>query len=1093
MTETTAVTWSAARIAEVTGQPAPTSEQTAVIEAPLRPQLVVAGAGSGKTATMAARVVYLLANRFVEPGEVLGLTFTRKAAAELSERVRDRLREIRAAGAEVPVDERPRVATYNSYAGSIVRDHALRLGLAPDAVHVGEAGRFQLADAVVAGWAGDIETSYKPATLVDGVTALEAELNEHGVTPEQARHSLERVVAEIAALAPAASSDAGRALGAIRTRAALMDLVTAFVERKRARGLVDFGEEVRLAARIAAAAPEVGAAERGRYRVVLLDEYQDTSIAQVELLATLFGGGHPVTAVGDPHQAIYGWRGAAAGTLFDFPTTFARTVRGAGPSAGQDRGGDGDVDGADGGDGAGGSAGADGGIAPTLTLSTAWRNDAAVLASANAVAGPLRAQAAGDVPVLRTRPEAGDGVVLARFVETVADEAALVADHLVARRTPGPDGATPTAAVLCRKRSQFPALVAALAERGVPVQVVGLAGLLQTPEVGDVWSALIVVHDPGRGDALMRLLTGPAVGLGAADLLALGDWASAQARGRGPDATLAAELDRDAVREPAELASLVEAIDDLPPRGWKDSRGRGLTAAARARLPRLARGLRQLRALSYLSLPELVVTAEQVLGLDIEVAAQRPGPVGEARRHLDELTSVAAGFTGDADDRSLGAFLAWLDAALQEERGLDTTETEPDPAAVQLMTVHASKGLEWDVVVVPGLVEGTFPTTAPTAAGVRRGSGWLTGASALPYELRGDVAHLPELDVTAATSAKELKALVDDFKEREGARELAEERRLAYVALTRARQELLLTGSFWRDAKTAASPSLFLAELVAAGTADVGDGWPEQSAHASNPAHEDVRSGPWPLLPPEGVVERLEQLTAVLPADDEVTAAWWRDAELLLAERDAARAPTGGAPVHLSASAVVALGSDREAFLRDRRRPVPRRPSVEARRGTRFHAWVERHFGAQALLDVDALPGSDDAEVGSDADLADLVEAFMATGWAQRVPAAVEVDVETPVAGTAVRCRIDAVFDDGQGRFHVVDWKTGPVPTDPEQRRARQLQLVLYRLAWSRYAQVPIEHVRASFHHVAAGVTVDAEDVPLADVEELLTGLATPG
>src|SRR5690606_13163842 len=120
------VEWTAARIAEVTGQPPPTPEQTAVIEAPLEPLLVVAGAGSGKTATMAARVVYLLANRLVEPGEVLGLTFTRKAAAELSERVRHRLREVRAAGAQVEGDERPRVATYNSYAGSIVRDHALR-------------------------------------------------------------------------------------------------------------------------------------------------------------------------------------------------------------------------------------------------------------------------------------------------------------------------------------------------------------------------------------------------------------------------------------------------------------------------------------------------------------------------------------------------------------------------------------------------------------------------------------------------------------------------------------------------------------------------------------------------------------------------------------------------------------------------------------------------------------------------------------------------------------------------------------------------------------------------------------------------------
>ncbi len=1061
-------TWTAARIAEVTGSPPPTPEQTRVIEAPLEPMLVVAGAGSGKTATMAARVVYLLANGFVAPGEVLGLTFTRKAAAELSERVRHRLREVRAAGARIDTDDRPRVATYNSYAGSVVRDHALRLGLPPDAVHVGEAGRFQIADALVTAWPDDIDTGYKPATLVDGITALESELNEHGVSPQEAQRSLEALARQIDAIGPSASSDAARAAGAMRTRAQLMDLVDAFVRRKRELGLIDFGEEVRLAATIAATAPEVGRGERGRYRVVLLDEYQDTSIAQVELLAALFGGGHPVTAVGDPHQAIYGWRGAAAGTLFDFPTTFHRL---------------------------------DGNPAPTATLATAWRNDVAVLGAANAVAAPLRAVAAGDVPLLRSKPDAGPGSVTARFVETAADEAAAIADHLAARRDTGPGGVPPSAAVLCRKRSQFAPIATALQARGIPVQVVGIAGLLQTPEVADIWSALIVVHDPGRGDALMRLLTGPSVNLGAADLLALGEWASSQARrrrraeddgGAGSAGTPEREdvVREDVVREPAELASIVEAVDQLPPAGWRDPRGRELTEVARGRLLRLARALRTLRALSYLSLPELVTTAEQLLNLDIEVAAQRPGPVGEARRNLDELVSVAASFAGDATERSLGAFLAWLDAALEEERGLDTTEPEPDPTAVQLMTVHASKGLEWDVVVVPGLVEGTFPTTAPTRSGARRASGWLTGASSLPYELRGDAGHLPRLHLGDAGTPKELAALLDDFKEREGARALGEERRLAYVALTRARHELLLLGCFWRDAKTAGTPSLFLTELIEAG-AVAADDWPAASAHTSNPTHDQVTARPWPLAP-SAAIDRFAALRDVIPVADETTRGWWRDAELLLAERDSSLAAGAPAPVHLSASAVVALGADRDRFLRDRRRPVPRRPSVEARRGTRFHAWVERHFGAQALLDTDALPGADDVEVGTESELDDLIAAFLASPWANRVPVAVEADVDTPVGGMTVRCRIDAVFDDGEGRFHVVDWKTGPPPRDPDELRARRLQLVLYRLAWARYADVPLEHVRASFHHVAANVTIEADDVDPTQVTDLLATVATP-
>lgn len=1055
-----AVTWSAARIAEVTGQPPPTPEQTAVIEAPLEPMLVVAGAGSGKTATMAARVVFLLANAWVEPGEVLGLTFTRKAAAELADRVRRRIREVRAAGAAIDLEERPRVATYNSYAGSIVRDHALRIGYSPDATHIGDAGRFQLADEIVSSWAGDIETAYAPSTLVDGITALDGELNEHGVDPATARRALEEVADRIEEIGPTRSSDAAKAAAALRTRAQLMDLVAAFVERKRERGLVDFGEEVRLAARIATAVAEVGSGERGRYRVVLLDEYQDTSIAQVELLSALFGGGHPVTAVGDPHQAIYGWRGAAAGTLFDFPRTFHR---------------------------------ADGRPASAATLSTAWRNDHAVLDAANVVAAPLRARAAGDVPVLAPRPGAGAGRVRARVVETIAEEADVVAARLAELRRRG--GAQPaSAAVLCRKRSQFAPMVAALAAHGVPVQVVGLAGLLHTPEVTDIWSALIVVHDPGRGDALMRLLTGGSVDLGAADLLALGEWAAEQAReaqrvqarqvqDRRARGTELADVEIPVVREPAELASLVEAIDQLPPAGWRDPRGRALSQVARERLTRLARVLRTLRSLGYLSLPELVITAEHLLGLDIEVAAQRPGPVGEARRNLDELTAVASRFSGDAEDRSLGAFLAWLDAALEEERGLDVADAEPDPHAVQLMTVHASKGLEWDVVVVPGLVEGSFPTTAPTKTGVRRGSGWLTGVATLPYALRGDVAHLPALELDPVTTPRELGAAVDDFKEREGARALEEERRLAYVALTRARAELLLTASSWRDGKTLAVPSLFLDELVAAGVAEIEQDWPPQSVHEANPSHDDVVTAPWPAPPRPDVLDALAGLD---PIEDSDTRRWWHDAELLLAERDAGTAVGAATPVHLSASAVVALGTDREAFLRDRRRPVPRRPSVEARRGTRFHAWVERHFGAQALLDTDALPGADDVEAGTEAELEHLVSAFLASPWAGRVPVRVEADVDTPVAGVMIRCRIDAVFADDDGGYHVVDWKTGPPPSGDAEQRARRLQLVLYRLAWSRFAGVPLERVRASFHHVAQGLTIEADDVAPDVAEQLL-------
>ncbi len=184
----------------------------------------------------------------------------------------------------------------------------------------------------------------------------------------------------------------------------------------------------------------------------------------------------------------------------------------------------------------------------------------------------------------------------------------------------------------------------------------------------------------------------------------------------------------------------------------------------------------------------------------------------------------------------------------------------------------------------------------------------------------------------------------------------------------------------------------------------------------------------------------------------------------------------------MSASGLVALAADRDAFALARRRPVPRRPSSHARRGTAFHAWVERYFGAAALLDVEDLPGADDADVRTDEELDALRTTFLASRWASREPLAIEVDVETPVAGVVVRCRIDAVFpdraeprgDDPDGTRPaavVVDWKTGRAPHDEASRRAREVQLAAYRLAWSRWSGLPLADVSAAFYYVADDTT----------------------
>lgn len=1112
-------TLSAADIADLLGQHRPTDEQAAVIEAPMAPMLVVAGAGSGKTETMSARVVWLIANGLVEPQEVLGLTFTRKAAGELSDRVGRRLRQLRrsragSGGSALDALDRPTISTYNSYAASLVKDHGLRIGREPGARLLSEASSWQVASDVVESWHGDLGTDAAVSTVVSAVLDLSNALSEHLLTVAEARDQIETLVDQIVTTPfggkrRSLHADLGKLARSLGERHALLEVVDAFQRRKRTMDAVDFGDQVSLAAQLALEVDAVAAGERARYSVVLLDEYQDTSYAQIRLLSALFGDGHPVTAVGDPNQSIYGWRGASASGPARFPGQFRDAA---------------------------------GRPAAVHRLSTSWRNDLAILDVANTTSRPLYlADPDNSLPSLDPRPTAGLGSVHGVYAATLEEEASAIAEFVAKRWAPGQT----TAAVLCRARSQFPAVEAALRGRGLPVEVVGLGGLLTTPEVVDLVALLEVVHDPSRGDSLMRLLTGPRLNLGASDLHALAS--------RSAELGRRTRADRPVEGDVSDERSIVDALDDLPPEDWTGPDGRSFTAAGWTRLRSLAAMLRELRALTYLSLPELVDRAERALGLDIEMAlvaarsrddarAGRPTADPRGRAHLDAFRDVAATFSDTSQLATLGAFLAWLATAEKRERGLDRPTGTPDPEAVQLITVHASKGLEWDVVAVPGLVDGAFPSTRASTDKGPTSSGWLTGLGELPFPLRGDARDLPELSLAGAEDSAELNARLVDFRSRCGEHEVAEERRLAYVAFTRARSDLLLTGAWWRSASKPATPSIFLAELHEAGVLAEFTVAEQPDPTATNPREDLTHEAVWP--PVDAAEERRDDaepaqrdgagtpsaagdaapdplevlrlardhvLDALVDVTDEpapttVEPVVGRDgtdltelSEILLAERLTRRSAATAMdfPAHVSASGLVEIAKDRGAYALALRRPVPRQPSVHSRRGTAFHLWVERRYGATSLFDLDDMPGADDDLVDDDTALADLQRTFEASEWAELVPLAVEVGIDTMIAGVITRTRIDAVFADParpaqDGRpagVVVVDWKTGRVPRDPEAARAREVQLAVYRLAWSQWSGMPLDDVSAAFYYVADDTTVrPARLAGLAELEALVRG-----
>ena len=257
----------------------PTSEQVRVIEAPRRPLLVVAGAGSGKTETMSMRVLWLLANHpDLSPSSILGLTFTRKAAGELGERLRERIRLL---SREMPqlrerLDEDPVSLTYNSFAERIVSEHGMRIGIDPDFSMLSEAGALDFMLQIVEAWSTDLDEDLTPLGAVGQILHLAGEIAEHGYTVESAREALVDFGGELEQVGET-NDDARRLLRANRRRIAFLGPIEEYQKRKRDMGLLDFSDQLILATRIVREAPAVRESLREEFRAVLLDEFQDTS------------------------------------------------------------------------------------------------------------------------------------------------------------------------------------------------------------------------------------------------------------------------------------------------------------------------------------------------------------------------------------------------------------------------------------------------------------------------------------------------------------------------------------------------------------------------------------------------------------------------------------------------------------------------------------------------------------------------------------------------------------------------------------------------------------------------------------------------
>jgi len=1071
----------------------PTDQQEKVITAPLKPTLVVAGAGSGKTATMSARVTYLVASGQVDPSQVLGLTFTRKATHELRERIENRLgqlyrypgwtasssndtQELTAVAGEATV------ATYNSFAGALVREWGLEVGLETDTAVLTPASSWQIMYELMENWGQEFE---EPFSSLDSATELALQvansLNENLLSVDEARElmaDLGQNLKDLRSVRGAAKAIDAKSLPAMTKRIQVLDLVERYIDYKRENSLVDFGDQVALACRIVTderVGPRVIAQYRDRFKAVLLDEFQDTSVAQTILLSSLFAG-CGVVAVGDPNQAIYGWRGASSAALGQFHRHFSN------------------------------------GAGPVLQLSTAWRNDPQILQAANRISDPLRASGQVKVEKLVKRPGVGDerGKVWAARVQDGLAEAELIAKFLAQRWSP-----SKSMAVLCRTRSQFTPIVAAMIERGIPVEVVGLGGLLDVPEVADVRALMSVALDPTSADRLMRLID--LVGIDAADLDVVWSFARELVNARASAGPSGAE---PRLAEPLLAEALSEIVVNFAAfEAFCKKYACALSPAGLYQAKRLGRILQEANAAANLELVDFISWAERALGLDVEAAARVDvNEVGA--RALAALRAQATSFKSQNPEAGAQVFLGWLNAAQDQERGLELPEVEPAPGAVQVLTVHASKGLEWDIVVVPGLVEANFPSyrSRPKEDYTVLANSWITQVSEFPHTLRRDYDSLPPcpfIGLSPQAGKDAILAAGEEYRSELGKWEVAEERRLAYVAYTRARSQLLLTTSHYAAlSKTPKMTSRFLKELERSQMVqfladDERDDdlsnraldqssvsvWPHQLdalASLEEPGVADVPSqaAPDQAGPGQAALGKQAGLSLRLRAAALVSAAggcqgagseealqipeglapqlddWWRQARLLLQERQI-RQENGQEivlPSHLAATAMAKVG--KEDFIMSLRRPLPPPPSKAARLGTAFHEEMSQRLNSEGTLLSLAEAGSDRLSPADRKQVNDwldnVADLEILQGYS---PYATEIDQEIRLAGFNVRCRIDAVFkavEKGRAQWLIVDWKTGG-------QRVRVDQLSLYVHAWAASQGVDISQVRAAYVYVQDG------------------------
>jgi DNA helicase II / ATP-dependent DNA helicase PcrA len=660
------------------------------------PALVVAGAGTGKTQVITRRIAWLIATRRARPAEILALTFTDKAAEEMAVRV-DQL---------VPYGYTDTsISTFHAFGDALIRSYALELGLPTDVRVLSrpEVVIF-LREHLFEFDLDEYRPLGDPTRFLAALATLFSRCKDEDIAPAAYLEHAERLTAEATAIGAAlddgpetteAERDAADALaeGARRQRE-LAGAYARYQELLASNGFIDFGDQVALALQLLRTSPQARAEVQGRFRYILVDEFQDTNRAQAELVNLIAGSHRNVMVVGDDDQAIYAFRGAAIDNILGFRERHQR--------------------------------------ARTVVLRRNYRSLAPVLDAAYRLVRfndperlEIRTGISKRLRAERSRPDPAP--VRVEAFATGPEEADWIAAE-IARRIE--EGARPRDhAVLVRANGHADPILRSLNMAGIPWRFSGTSGLYARPEVRLLLAFLRAVSDLSSSVDVYGLAASDVYGLGGEDLTVVVNAARRRNRSLW-------EVMEELARQPG-LLRLAPTSRTIVTRLVADVRRYSQLAHERPAGEVLYAFLRGSGLLARLAGTD-TIAAEEALG--------------NIARFFEIVRAQSALL---ADDRAVFV-TRHLQTLIEAGDDPATAELDPDADAVAVLTVHKAKGLEFGVVFLPGLVAGRFPTAG-----------------------RGDPLALP----TGLGRGEPTTAAVA----------LAEERRLFYVAMTRARDELILS------------------------------------------------------------------------------------------------------------------------------------------------------------------------------------------------------------------------------------------------------------------------------------------------------------